>query len=147
GLIILSSSDHRLTFGFSKTASPNTTADFCKYTIEYASILPDYPKLGDSADFAIIGVKGFFGNFHVGSDLLTINKPPPGTSCGSLVVWKKDDLTDTTGERVNTPVPGNEIDDGKAGYVVAINGVLPSTKLWLFKVTKDATGHPVFGNA
>src|SRR6185369_14865797 len=36
GLIIVSSSDNRLTFGFSKTASPNTAADFCKYTIEYA---------------------------------------------------------------------------------------------------------------
>ena len=45
---VVSSSDNRLAFGFSKTASPSSAADWCKYSIGFGSVFPDYPKLGDS---------------------------------------------------------------------------------------------------
>src|SRR5262249_21516699 len=74
GLIVVSASDNRLTVGFSKTASPNSATDFCHYTIDYGTLLPDYPKLGDSAEFGIIGVNTFSSNrpsgVYVGSDLI-----------------------------------------------------------------------------
>ena len=44
---VFSSSDNRLSIGFSKTSSPNSAADFCKYEIRFGSRFPDYPKLGD----------------------------------------------------------------------------------------------------
>src|SRR5262249_47256733 len=76
GLILVSSTDNRLTFGFSKTASPNTAGDFCHYTLSYGKPLPDYPKLGDSTNFTIIGVNTFKSSnpsaIYIGSDLVAI---------------------------------------------------------------------------
>jgi hypothetical protein len=153
GLIIVSDSDNRLTFGFSKNASPNSAADFCKFFIPYGTALPDYPKLGDSTNFAVIGVNTFNSNsasaVFIGSDLVAISKPAAGTTCPiTFKVGEKFDLRDTGNNEVFTPIPGNEIDDVAAGYVIARNLALPSTKLWLFRVTKDGTtGDPVFGPA
>src|SRR3954451_15978856 len=82
GLILVSSTDNRLTFGFSKTASPNTAADFCKYTISHGTPLPDYPKLGDTKDFGLIGTNTFSNSSpigtYVGSDIVAVTKPPSG---------------------------------------------------------------------
>ena len=59
---VVSSSNNRLAFGFSKTASPNSAADFCKYSIGFGTVFPDYPKLGDSQFFAMIGSNLFSSN-------------------------------------------------------------------------------------
>jgi hypothetical protein len=148
---IFSSTDNRLAFGFSKTASPNSAADFCHYTIRYGVPFPDYPKLGDNRDFGIVGVNTFANNStggFIGSDLVAAGKPPSGTSCPvSVAVGTKFNLKDTGGAQVFTPAPGNSIDDTGSGYAIAENGSLPSTSLWLFKITKNASGNPVFGNA
>src|SRR5215207_7387920 len=40
---VYSAIDNRLAFGFSKTASPSSAADFCKYVIKFGPRLPDYP--------------------------------------------------------------------------------------------------------
>ena len=53
---VISATDNRLAFGFSKTASPSSAADFCKYTLRFGSRFPDYPKLGDTEDLLLIGV-------------------------------------------------------------------------------------------
>src|SRR5204862_381220 len=58
---VVSSSDNRVAFGFSKTASPSSSADFCNYTIGFGRTFPDYPKLGDSQFFAMIGSNLFNG--------------------------------------------------------------------------------------
>src|SRR5262249_33911764 len=58
-------SDNRLSFGFSKTPSPNNvTTDWCHYTLALGARFPDFPKLGDSAFFAIIGVNSFDSGDH-----------------------------------------------------------------------------------
>ena len=44
-----------LAFGFSTTANPTTAADWCRYNLGYGADFPDYPKLGDTKDFALIG--------------------------------------------------------------------------------------------
>jgi hypothetical protein len=148
---IFSSTDNRLSFGFSKTASPSSAADFCHYTVSYGVPFPDYPKLGDSKDFAIFGVNTFANNSSggfVGADLLAGLKPPSGSSCPASVSFsKKANLKDTSGFQVFTPVPANEIDDNPTGYAITENGTLPATKLWLFKVTNDGSGNPKFGGA
>ena len=50
---IFSASDNRLSWGFSKTASPanGTSTHWCKYTTGFGTRFPDYPKLGDSFYF------------------------------------------------------------------------------------------------
>ena len=154
---IFSVTDNRLSFGFSKSDSPaNVTTDWCHYAVKYNTPFPDYPKLGDSQHFIIIGVNVFANNFnggYSGSDIVAISKPA-GTAAivtcpaaTSLKVRKKVDIRDSSNFQVFTPVPSNQIDDNATGYVVAVNGALPSTKLWFFNVTKSAAGIPLFGNA
>ena len=153
---IFSASDNRLSFGFSKTSVPsNVTTDWCHYTLAFGALFPDFPKLGDSQFFAIVGVNVFSNNSSsgafVGSALLAASKPPAGTACPAFSTFKvgtKLNLVDSSGAQVFTPVPANQIDTSATGYVVAENGTLPSTSLWFFNVTQDTTtGLPIFGPA
>jgi len=150
---IFSASDQRLSFGFSTTPSPNNvTTDWCHYTLGFGPLDPDYPKLGDSQFFLIIGVNTFRPRGHfVGSDLIAISKPAAGTACpafGTFKVGVKLNLVDSGGHQVFTPVPANQIDPSATGFVVAISQPLPSDKLWFFNVTRNSTtGFPLFGPA
>jgi hypothetical protein len=113
-------SDNGIAIGWSKTATPSSSADFCQYTIGFGAELPDYPKLGDSSDFLLVGYNQF-GNAastYDGSEFLTLNKPPPGSACAATTSF----TAYTSGVLANaaTPVPANLVDDGSgAGYVVA----------------------------
>jgi hypothetical protein len=132
---------NNLAFGFSKTASPSSgsDSDWCKYSIPFGSQFPDYPKLGDSKYFALIGVNVFAGDFFTGSEALAIKKPPSGSSCPSpnqLKLKSKSDLMSNDSTLAFTPVPANEIDTKKTGWIAAIPRTLPSKKISLFKVQK-----------
>ena len=59
---VYSAIDNRLAFGFSKTASPSSAADFCKYVIKFGPRFPDYPKLGDTEDLLLIGANTFLSS-------------------------------------------------------------------------------------
>jgi hypothetical protein len=151
---VFSQNDNRLAFGFSRTSHPTSLSatDWCKYhyTPENPNRFPDYPKLGDSRYFIIIGVNSFQPNF-VGSDLIAISKPPAGTTCPDDAAFKKGTqlgLRDTSNVRVFTPVPSNQVDDNSVGHVIARHGSLPANRFWFFSVNRDgATGEPVFGTA
>jgi hypothetical protein len=139
---VLTDLDNRLAFGFSKTASPSGAADWCKYSILYGSLFPDYPKLGDTTNLAVIGVNVFSGVPFLRSDALAVSKPAAGTACplaSSFTIVTRTNLRSSTGAQVFTPVPGNQIDGDVSGYIVARNGSLPSNKLWVFKVTGPKT--------
>jgi hypothetical protein len=150
---VFSANDNRLSFGFSREDNPkNVTADWCHYTLSFGSRFPDFPKLGDSQFFAIIGVNSFGASDNfLGSDLIAISKPPSGTACPPVTAFKigkKINLVDSSRQQVFTPVPANQIDTNATGYAVAVNGALPAAKLWFFNVTRNAaTGAPVFGAA
>ena len=134
-----SQTQNNLAFGFSKSASPSSgsSSDWCKYSIPYGSQFPDYPKLGDSKYFALIGVNVFSGNFFTGADALAINKPS-GSGCPSSPKLKsKSDLMSNDSTFAFTPVPANEIDTKKNGWIAAVPSSLPSKKISLFKVQKE----------
>jgi hypothetical protein len=79
---VYSAIDNRLAFGFSKTASPSSAADFCKYVIKFGPRFPDYPKLGDTKDLLLIGANTFLTSrlgLYLGSDLVSITKPSAGS--------------------------------------------------------------------
>src|SRR5215204_1104656 len=122
---VYSAIDNRLAFGFSKTASPSSAADFCKYVIKFGPRLPDYPKLGDTEDLLLIGANTFLSSrlgAHLGSDLVSITKPSAGSGCPGLSEFTVDikrKLRDAAGRRASTPVPANQIDPAQGGYVVA----------------------------
>jgi hypothetical protein len=135
-----SQAQNNLAFGFSKNASPDSgsSSEWCKYTIPYGAQFPDFPKLGDSKYYAIIGINVFTGSLFTGSDALAINKPPSGTSCPtSLKLKSKSDLMSNDSTLAFTPVPANSIDSKGNGWIAAIPSELPSKKISLFKVKKD----------
>jgi hypothetical protein len=147
---IFSSTDNRLAWGFSKTDSPAdaSSTHWCKYTTGFGSRFPDYPKLGDSQFFLIVGVNSFAPSF-VGSDIISFSKPPSGTTCpagSSFKVNVLQNIKDSGGAQVFTPVPANQIDTSATGYVVARNGGLPASKLWFRSITRNSTtGFAVYG--
>jgi hypothetical protein len=147
---VISATDNRLAFGFSKTASPSSAADFCKYTITFGSRFPDYPKLGDAEDLLLIGVNSFKLDTEVflGADLISITKPPAGSGCpnrSEFTVDSETDLKDADGRQAGTPVPANQIDTRDRGFVVAEAGRVadalgPANFLNIYRVTKRANG-------
>jgi hypothetical protein len=135
---VASQLQNNLAYGYSKDATPSSgsSSDWCKYSISYGSSFPDYPKLGDSKYFALIGVNVFNGDFFTGSDALAINKPS-GSACQSPPKLKvKSNLMSNDSTPAFTPVPANEIDTKKTGWIAAIPSKLPSKKISLFKVQK-----------
>jgi hypothetical protein len=150
--LVVSSTQNLLAFGFSKSGSPNNgTTDFCHYNVNYGSNFPDYPKLGDSAFFAIIGANVFGStNAFLGPDVIGIGKPGSAaiTTCpaaSSLKFGEGFNLHGAGGAAEFTPVPANEIDNNNVGFVLSVPATLPSTSLFINRVTKDATtGNPVF---
>src|SRR5215213_8083632 len=90
---VYSAIDNRLAFGFSKTASPSSAADFCKYVIKFGPRFPDYPKLGDTEDLLLVGANAFLSSrlgLYLGSDLVSITKPSAGSGCPGLSEFTVD---------------------------------------------------------
>lgn len=141
---VISASTNRLALGFSKTASPsNGTTDWCHYFFNYGSDFPDYPKLGDTQDFWLIGSNVFGPSSFLRSDVAWISKPPAGTTCPTASTFKagvKANIRDPLGGPAFTPVPANQTDTSGTGYVVTRTGSLPSTRLSLHKVFRNADG-------
>jgi hypothetical protein len=144
---VFSSSDNRLSIGFSKTSSPNSAADFCKYEIRFGSRFPDYPKLGDlggTSGLLLIGTNDFSPRRFLGSSLYSLTKPTATgniSTCPSGSTFRtgeKLNLTNANGSTAATPVPANEIDSLSTGYVVA-HPSLSGNFLTIFAVTKNTT--------
>jgi hypothetical protein len=136
---VASQTENNLAYGYSKDASPSSGSgsDWCKYSISYGSQFPDYPKLGDTKYYALIGVNVFTGNFFTGADAIAINKPS-GSGCqGSPKTKIKSDLMSNGSTFAFTPVPANSIDTKGNGWIVAIPSSLPSKKISIFKVQKE----------
>ncbi len=148
---VVSGTDNRLAFGFSKSASPNTTADFCKYFLSYGPKFPDYPKLGDNSFFMLIGVNNFQPGF-VGSDIIAIPKPVGTAAIATCPTFAAltggrhrifANIRNTGGTQlVFTPTPANSIDNNTFGYVISRNLSLPSTQLWIHPVSGALGGIP-----
>jgi hypothetical protein len=146
--------DTGLAMGWSKTATPASSNDFCQYAIQFGSELPDYPKLGDSSDFLMFGYNKFAnGSTYDGSEFMLVNKPPAGSACApvsSFAAYNSGVLHNGDGSSASTPVPANLVDDSTgAGYVVA-NADLSQTPsasfVSLYSVSTngvDANGIPV----
>jgi hypothetical protein len=140
--------DNRVAFGFSKTASPSSAADWCKYNISSGSALADYPKLGDSQHFIIVGTNLFAssGNF-LASNIMAMSKPKPNQTCANYGSTFKFANRNVAAQSGFTPMAVNEIDTNPTGWIVARASSLPSTQLSLYKVTRNATnGNPVIQN-
>jgi hypothetical protein len=140
---VQSASANGIAFGFSTNASPSSAADWCKFRISSGSSLADYPKLGDSQHFTIIGTNFFnsAGNY-TGSNILALSKPRANDTCSTYGNTAKSDNKFIAPGSGFTPMAVNEIDSNPTGWVVARASSLPSTRLSLYRVTRNATGNP-----
>ena len=150
---VLDVADDTFAFGFSKTSAPLAPADWCQYGADMGygtDYLPDYPKMGDSRDFILIGSNIFYlGLAYVGSDVDWIAKPPAGTSCpGTLTSGGWGPLSNADGSQLSTPVPAVQTDPSGTGWVVGAPDITtsgPSTYLTAVPITNDGTGHAAIG--
>jgi hypothetical protein len=137
----ISQTQNALAYGYSKSASPSSgsSSDWCQYSIKFGGRFPDYPKLGDSKKFALIGVNIFQGgSIFTGAEALAITKPSSGSGCQSSPKIKTKSPLQSNGSTLAfTPVPANEIDTKDNGWIAAIPSSLPSKKISLFKVKND----------
>jgi hypothetical protein len=142
-----SSGGNLLTFGFSTTATPTLAfSNWCHYLIGFGATLPDYPKLGDTKDFMLIGTNDFSGSSFAGSTIFWLSNPPSGSTCPAASTFKTGItrvLKNADGSPAFTAVPANQSDASSTGWAVARPASIPSggaTFLTLFKVTKSSTG-------
>ncbi len=147
----ISQTQNALAYGYSKSASPSSgsSSDWCRYSINFGSRFPDYPKLGDSKKFALIGVNIFqASSIFTGAEALAITKPSSGSGCQSSPKIKtKSPLMSNDSTKAFTPVPANEIDTKDNGWIAAIPSTLPSKKISLFKVKNDNGTAKIQGTA
>ena len=147
---IVSSVDNRLEVGFSKTATPNSTADFCKYVVSTGAEFYDYPKLGDSSNLWMVGANVFnsAGSF-LRSDVVALTKPAAGSTCPaatSFTLSFKKGLLHANASPAFTPLPVNQTDTSATGWIVSA-GFGSANFLSVFQVTKSATNTIVVGAA
>ena len=134
-------SNATMDWGFSKDDNPqnldsNTaSADWCSYETGFGyqtTNLPDYPKLGQSKFFLMIGVNFYpsFSNLHATqSDLLWIQKlrsPAPITNCPAATSFnsgKFEDLRNEDGTQAFTPVPTISTDTSKVGLITTMSDI------------------------
>jgi len=124
-------------WGFSKSANPQTLDDssWCNYSMYFdypSGSLPDYPKLGQSKWFVLIGINFYpsFSNLHAThSDVLWIEKPQGSgtvTTCpadATLNRGKFEDLRNQDGSQAFTPVPAIQTDPNDIGAVVSMDDI------------------------
>jgi hypothetical protein len=102
-----------LAFGWSKNANPTTAADFCHFSFDYpGDLFPDYPKLGDSFSWVLIGSNVYDppGFSFVRSDVMWFRKPPAGEACNAPFSGIAQNLRDQTGTQTFTPIPAQSTD-------------------------------------
>jgi hypothetical protein len=150
---VLDTHSDTIAWGFSKDSTPSAIpGDFCNYTADfgYGTSLPDYPKLGMTADFLLIGVNVFAVNgSYSGSNVAWISKPQgsaPVTACpaqSSFSLGKSGTLLNSDGTDLATPVPAVETDSRSQGWVVGnadLTSVPSANYVTIYKVTKASNG-------
>jgi len=140
---VVSNTNNKIAFGFSTSANPSNASSWCKYVVSAGATFPDYPKLGDSQNFLMIGTNFFNGNNFVGANVFAASKPKASDNCTTYGNTAK--TADKTLSGGFTPVPASEIDNNATGWSVAVPLSTPANKLQLYKVTKSGTGAPVIG--
>lgn len=128
-------------YGFSKSATPIKAGDFCHFKRAYGTTLPDYPRLGGTKDFILIGTNNYAnGSSYVDSSVQWAKKPGPTslTACPTTL------SNGVQSGMPFTPVPAKQTDPSSTGYILASTWYGGST-LQIEKVTKSSANTPVFG--
>jgi hypothetical protein len=122
--------------GFSKSSNPTSIpSSFCNYEFDFGyptNVFPDYPKLGQTKDFLLIGINYYpsLSNLHATSqDVLWTSKPQGSgtiTTCPSQSTLKSGKfvgLKNQDGTQAFTPVPAIQTDPSHNGIIVASSDI------------------------
>jgi hypothetical protein len=121
-----------LEYGWTQTADPgDLKRGWCHFTVRTGSASPDFPKLGHSDRYLVVGANLFVAERYKGSALYVVPKPRPGSrACrgGRVSVFgtPRRPLTTTAGDAALTPVPANTVQRSAKAYVVAADDPLLS---------------------
>jgi hypothetical protein len=154
---VLDTARYGFAFGYSKTASPQSAADFCQYITDFgygsSASLPDYPKLAVTSDYVLIGSNVFLlSALYKGSDVDWFVKPasnPSDNTCPSSLgaggIFSK--LKNADGSLTSTPVPAVNAESSSTGWIVGSANVGSGSAAYLsvFKVTKGVNGAVISG--
>lgn len=133
--------------------------EWCRYSTDFGYVgeFPDYPKMGDTEHFLLVGVNVFTDAFSqfVSSDLAWMEKPAAGplTDCpsaASLLHGLFRDLRHADGSQAFTATPAQQTDPSTTGYLVSAADVYnkPGEFLSIIPVTENGTsGQPELGAA
>ncbi|HEY2597539.1 MAG TPA: hypothetical protein VGJ79_03570 [Candidatus Dormibacteraeota bacterium] len=146
-------------YGWSKTPDPSDLVNgWCRFSVSTPGVLSDYPKLGHSSNYMLVGTNNYsdagLHNF-VTAQITWMQTPAPGvTSCTAPVVGM------TNGSALNplrngdgttftsTPVPVNTTGNAANGYVISAydafgNGPpgVPQNKLTVFHLDSGGGFH------
>jgi hypothetical protein len=142
-----------LAYGWSKTATPTTAADFCHFVFDYqGDLFPDYPKLGDSFSWGLVGVNTFDPpNFNfVSSDVMWFRKPAPGPDCNQPFAGVTANLRDQTGTPTFTPIPAQTTDQPLLtldGVIISADPNNPAERNFLTRFTvRNGLAGPIIEN-
>lgn len=129
---------NNMDWGFSKSSSPTSVpTSFCHYSTSFGyttSDIPDYPKLGQSDGFLMIGIN-HYANVNPPpqhadrSDLLWIDKPQgtvPIATCppaASFLHGLFKNLRNQDGTQAWTPVPAIQDDPSPSGWVLTSSDI------------------------
>jgi hypothetical protein len=142
-------------WGFSKSNNPTSVpGSFCTYETDlgWGGTIADYPKLGQTKDFLLIGVNIYPDPVtFTGADVGWISKPQtqaPISNCpaeSSFMRGKQTQLKTPDGITLtSTPEPAVQIDPRGDGWIVDVpdptNSGATGTKLELYHVTKNLDG-------
>jgi hypothetical protein len=130
--------NNALLTGFSTTADPSSSSDWCRYAIPQANHI-DQPRLGDSQDFILTGFFLFFG----GPQVVWYAKPPPGPSCPATL---GSGMQPVSAADTVTADPAHEIDPTPTGYVLSGQTEDGAGHLAVIRVTKDESGNAAFSS-
>jgi hypothetical protein len=135
-----------LAWGFSKTATPTSASDFCKYFARFnygEKAFPDRESLGDTSDFLLIGSNRYSteNELWIGSDLAWIAKPPGGSTCPPISSLRRGikALKNLDGTFPYVPVPARQVDSSGTGWVLA-TPAKSGRSLTLIRVGRTSTG-------
>jgi hypothetical protein len=151
--VILDESNDHLEIGFSKSNSPSSgSKGFCHYDVDFGfgSTFPDFPKLGDTSNYLMIGVNAFTGT-NSAAVVAWLDKPVSQkgaiTTCpsgSSIAGGQITSFNNADGSPAFTPVPSHQIDPSTQGYILTTRDISDGsaeTYVSLWKVS-PGTGAP-----
>lgn len=128
-----------LHLGYSKSASPSSAADFCVQHFLTGTTIPDYPKIGGTTNFSLVGVNNYAPTGYTGSSVYWLKKPDSTalTSCPTLPDGRQDGFQFST-------VPAQQTDPNPTGYLLSSTWSGGST---IQQYTVTGTDTPAFAPA